>query len=172
MIILFPLGIHPNASRWLVQNRKIKAFGIDTASVDYGQSRDFQSHQILFEKNIPALENVANLDRLPAKGATVYAAPMFIRDGSGGPCRIFARIEDADPIDPKSGVEMIRRNVFLLGMVVLLALMLHPWQEELVFSLWDCFDMLEWVKNVLTLFFNWYMRYLSSLGCALLYITF
>jgi kynurenine formamidase len=85
----FP-GLHPNAARWLVRNRSIKAIGLDTASIDYGQSTLFESHRILFEKNIPAFENVANLHRLPVKGFSVIALPMKIKGGSGGPLRIVA----------------------------------------------------------------------------------
>ena len=85
----FP-GLHPEAARWLVQNRPIKAIGLDTASIDYGQSTLFESHRILFERNIPAFENVANLDQLPVKGFTVIALPMKIKDGSGGPLRMVA----------------------------------------------------------------------------------
>jgi kynurenine formamidase len=85
----FP-GLHPEAARWLVKNRTIKAIGLDTASIDYGQSTLYESHRILFERNIPAFENVANLHRLPMKGATIIALPMKIKDGSGGPLRIIA----------------------------------------------------------------------------------
>lgn len=85
----FP-GLDPAAARWLVENRSIKAIGLDTASIDYGQSKLFESHRILFEKNIPAFENVANLDQLPAKGFSVIALPMKIKNGSGGPLRIVA----------------------------------------------------------------------------------
>lgn len=85
----FP-GLHPDAARWLTQNRSIKAIGLDTASIDYGQSTLFESHRILFDKNIPAFENVANLDQLPMKGFSVIALPMKIKGGSGGPLRIVA----------------------------------------------------------------------------------
>ena len=85
----FP-GLHPEAARWLTGNRSIKAIGLDTASIDYGQSTLFESHRILFDKNIPAFENVANLDRLPPKGFSVIALPMKIKGGSGGPLRIVA----------------------------------------------------------------------------------
>jgi kynurenine formamidase len=84
----FP-GIHPDAAQWLVQ-RKIKAVGIDTPSIDYGQSATFDSHQILYAANIPGFENVANLDQLPMKNFTVVALPMKIKGGSGGPLRIIA----------------------------------------------------------------------------------
>jgi kynurenine formamidase len=85
----FP-GLDPAAARWLTQNRSIKAIGLDTASIDYGQSTLFESHRILFEKNIPAFENVANMDQLPVKGFSVIALPMKIKGGSGGPLRIVA----------------------------------------------------------------------------------
>lgn len=87
----FP-GLHPEAAKWLAQNRSVRAVGIDTASIDFGQSTHFQSHVSLFEKNIPALENVANLDQLPENGFVVLALPMKIRGGSGGPVRIVAAL--------------------------------------------------------------------------------
>jgi kynurenine formamidase len=85
----FP-GLDPAAARWLTENRSIKAIGLDTASIDRGQSTLFESHRTLFEKNIPAFENVANLDQLPVKGFTIVALPMSIKDGTGGPLRIIA----------------------------------------------------------------------------------
>jgi len=88
----FP-SIHPDAAAWIVKNRKVKAVGIDVASVDYGQSKDFKTHQILYGENIPGFENVANLDKLPAKGVYVIALPMKIKGGSGGPLRIIAWVK-------------------------------------------------------------------------------
>ncbi len=85
----FP-GLHPDAARWLVSEREVKAVGIDTASIDFGQSTSFSTHVALFAQGVPAFENVANLDRLPARGATVIALPMKIRGGSGGPLRMIA----------------------------------------------------------------------------------
>lgn len=87
----FP-GLHPEAARWLVENRKINAVGLDTPSIDFGQSQLFESHQILFEQNIPVFENVANLVLLPDTGAYIVALPMKISGGSGGPLRIVAWI--------------------------------------------------------------------------------
>ncbi len=87
----FP-GIDPKLSEWLVKERSPKAVGIDTASIDYGQSKDFQTHRILLGSNIPGFENLANLDQLPATGAYVIALPMKIKDGSGGSLRVIAGI--------------------------------------------------------------------------------
>lgn len=85
----FP-GLSREAAEWLIENRNIKAVGIDTASIDYGQSTDFKTHVELMTNNIPAFENVANLDKLPARGFTVIALPMKIKGGSGAPLRIIA----------------------------------------------------------------------------------
>jgi kynurenine formamidase len=84
----FP-GIAPEAAQALVQ-RKIGAVGIDTASIDYGPSKDFMTHRILYGAGIYGLENVAHLDAVPVKGATLIALPMMIKGGSGGPVRIVA----------------------------------------------------------------------------------
>ncbi|HEV8286445.1 MAG TPA: cyclase family protein [Chitinophagaceae bacterium] len=89
----FP-GIDPAAAEWLTTQRKIKAAGLDTPSIDYGQSKDFKTHQVLLGKNIPAFENVANLDQLPAKGAYIVALPMKIKGGTGGPLRIIAWVRN------------------------------------------------------------------------------
>ena len=76
-------------------NRPVKAIGIDTASIDYGQSTLYESHRVLYEQNIPAFENLTALEQLPLKGATVVALPMKIKGGSGGPLRIVALVPPA-----------------------------------------------------------------------------
>jgi len=89
----FP-GIDPAAAEWLSTNRKVKAVGLDTPSIDYGQSKDFKTHQVLMAKDIPAFENVANLNQLPVTGAYIVALPMKIKNGSGGPLRIIAWVRN------------------------------------------------------------------------------
>ena len=78
------------AATFLVHDRDIAAIGVDTASIDRGVSKDFIVHQIINGANKPGLENIAQLDRLPAAGATIIALPMKIGGGSGGPARIVA----------------------------------------------------------------------------------
>lgn len=87
----FP-GLAPEAARWLVENRKINAIGLDTPSIDYGQSKDFQTHRILCAAGLTMYENVANLGQLPASGAFIIALPMKIKGGSGAPLRIVALV--------------------------------------------------------------------------------
>jgi kynurenine formamidase len=89
----FP-GLHPDAATWLTTQRSIKAIGLDTPSIDYGQSNLFESHRILFKAEVPAFENVGHLDKLPATGAWVFALPMRIKGGSGAPLRIIALLPD------------------------------------------------------------------------------
>lgn len=84
----FP-GIGPEAARLLV-DRRVDLVGIDTASLDHGPSRTFETHRILCDANIPGLENLAHLGKLPARGATLIALPMKIEKGTGGPCRVIA----------------------------------------------------------------------------------
>ncbi|MFK7922916.1 MAG: cyclase family protein [Bacteroidia bacterium] len=87
----FP-GISPDLARWLVKNRNIKAVGLDTPSIDYGQSKLFESHQILYAANILGFENLANLDQMPEQGSWLMALPMKIKGGSGGPLRVVAML--------------------------------------------------------------------------------
>ena len=88
-LLHFP-GLDPEAAQWLVENRSVAAIGIDTPSIDYGQSADFRAHVVLYSADIPGFENVGDLSRVPPTGAYVAAFPMKIEGGSGGPLRIAA----------------------------------------------------------------------------------
>jgi len=81
-----------DAARLLVEERAAAALGIDTASIDYGRSTDFQVHRIAAAKDVVGLENLTNLDRLPPRGALVIALPIKIEGGSGGPLRAVALV--------------------------------------------------------------------------------
>lgn len=88
-LLHFP-GLSPEAAQWLVDHRNINSIGLDTPSIDYGQSKLFKTHIILLSENIPAFENLTNLDQLPNKDFEVVALPMKIKGGSGAPLRIVA----------------------------------------------------------------------------------
>jgi kynurenine formamidase len=87
----FP-GLSVEAATFLVKERKIAGIVIDTLSVDYGPSKDFEVHKITMPRNVYHVENAANLTSLPLRGFTVTIAPIDIVGGSGGPTRIFARL--------------------------------------------------------------------------------
>ena len=90
--LYFP-GLHLDGAKWLIKNRNVKAVGIDTASIDYGQSTYFKTHQELLKNEVLIFENLANLDKLPNKGFNVIALPIKIKGGSGGPLRIIAVVK-------------------------------------------------------------------------------
>ena len=85
----FP-GFSKEAAEFLVKERHIDGIGIDTPSIDYGPSEDFVVHQIINGANLYGLENIANLEKLPPKGAILLALPIKIKGGTGGPVRIIA----------------------------------------------------------------------------------
>jgi kynurenine formamidase len=89
----FP-GLDPEAAKFLAEQRKINAIGLDTPSIDYGQSKDFMAHRTLCANNITAYENITNIDKLPARGFWIMAFPMKIKGGSGAPLRIVAFIPE------------------------------------------------------------------------------
>jgi kynurenine formamidase len=105
----FP-GLSAAAARWLVEQRRVRAVGIDTASIDPGASTLFPAHVLLCGAGVPIFENVAALESVPEQGAFVAALPMKIAGGSGGPLRIVARLPDApaglpDTIGPRPSGE-------------------------------------------------------------------
>lgn len=88
----FP-GLGVDGAKLLV-SRGIGAVGLDTPSIDHGQSKDFATHVALMTHNIPAFENVADMSQLPPTGFTVIALPMLIEGGSGAPLRVVAHVPD------------------------------------------------------------------------------
>ncbi|HEY1906764.1 MAG TPA: cyclase family protein [Myxococcaceae bacterium] len=80
------------SAEYLVNERHVAALGLDTASIDYGASKDFIVHRIASAAGVPGLENLANLDQLPPVGAWIIALPMKIAGGSGGPLRAVALV--------------------------------------------------------------------------------
>ena len=87
----FP-GFSPESVKFLIEDRNIKGIAIDTPSIDCGESKEFKAHQVLCGADKLALENIANLDKLPSSGATLYVIPMPIKQGTGAPARVFAII--------------------------------------------------------------------------------
>jgi kynurenine formamidase len=81
-----------DAARLLVAERKVAILGVDTASIDFGKSRDFIVHRVAAAQNVSGLENLTNLHKLPPTGALVLALPMKIEGGSGGPVRVIALV--------------------------------------------------------------------------------
>ena len=88
-IMHFP-GFSESAAKFLIHQREINGIGIDTLSLDYGPSKDFAVHQIMLRANKYQIENLANLDKLPASGAIAFVMPIKVEGGSQAEARVFA----------------------------------------------------------------------------------
>ena len=85
----FP-GFSGEATAWLLEHRRIRSLGVDTLSIDPGESESFETHLTLLGADRYGLENLANLDRMPRRGATIVVGLLPFEQGSGGQARIFA----------------------------------------------------------------------------------
>jgi kynurenine formamidase len=87
----FP-GFSAEAVAFLLAKRSITGIAIDTPSIDPGKSKNFMVHRQLCAAQKLALENIANLEKLPEAGARLYVMPMMIQNGTGAPARVFAEL--------------------------------------------------------------------------------
>ena len=87
----FP-GFSSDATDWLLAKRDIVGIGVDTTSLDPGNSADFAVHISFLGSGRYGIENLANLDDIPAKGARAFIGPIPWEEGSGSPCRVLAEV--------------------------------------------------------------------------------
>ena len=93
----FP-GFPGETTEWLIDKRKIHVLGVDTPTLDDGNSaraNSFRTHLHAAKNNIVGIENLANLDAVPEAGSIIYVPVPKTLDGSGGPARVFATYDDA-----------------------------------------------------------------------------
>lgn len=93
----FP-GLSIEAAHYLLDHFHPVAIGIDTLSIDCGPSKDFRVHQVTMAAGLYVLENLANLELLPATGACIIALPMKLQGGSGSPARVLALVPDTGSV--------------------------------------------------------------------------
>ncbi len=86
--LAFP-GLGRDAAELLVE-RGVVGLGIDTLSVDPGQSTEMPVHRTTLPAGMWQLEGLVGLAAVPPRGAWVVAAPLLLVDGSGTPARVFA----------------------------------------------------------------------------------
>jgi kynurenine formamidase len=92
-VMHFP-GFSVEAAKLLIERGAV-GLGIDTLSIDYGASKNFEVHRLDLPAGLYNLENLANLDQLPEAGAFLIAAPIKLEGGSGGAVRVFAILPPA-----------------------------------------------------------------------------
>jgi kynurenine formamidase len=85
----FP-GFSEDAAMWLAERRDVTGIGVDTISLDPGNSATFPVHVSFLATDRYGLEGLNNLDKIPPKGAVAYVGLIPWEEGSGGPCRVIA----------------------------------------------------------------------------------
>lgn len=88
----FP-GYSLAAAKYLIEDRKVSALGIDTLSIDPGQTEVFPVHKFALGHDLFLIENLNNLDLLPARGVLIFCGALPIAGGSGCPARVLAIVE-------------------------------------------------------------------------------
>jgi hypothetical protein len=100
----FP-GFGVDAAMWLARERNVTAIGVDTMSLDPGNSSTFPVHVNFLATDRYGLENLNNLEQIPPRGALAYVGLIPWEEGSGGPCRVIANF-----VGPKPDPRRVRRG--------------------------------------------------------------
>ena len=83
---------------WLIHQRNVRGFGVETINTDAGQSYGwpvpYPCHTLMHGANKYGLQCLTNLDQLPTRGAVIIAAPLKIEEGSGSPLRVLALVAE------------------------------------------------------------------------------
>ena len=85
-------GFHVEAVQMLMEETGTSSIAVDTLSLDPGNSQDFATHYAWLPTGRFGIENVANLDQVPAAGATILIGAPKFRGGTGGQARIMALV--------------------------------------------------------------------------------
>jgi kynurenine formamidase len=90
-------GPTQEAVEWLIKERNVRGFGVETINTDAGQSYawplPYPCHTLMHGANKYGLQCLQNLDQLPPAGAVIFAAPLKIQGGSGSPLRVLALVK-------------------------------------------------------------------------------
>lgn len=91
-------GPTQEAVEWLIHERKVHGFGVETINTDAGQAYawpvPYPCHTLMHGSNRYGLQCLKNLDQLPPTGAVIVSAPLKIQAGSGSPLRVLALVQD------------------------------------------------------------------------------
>ena len=87
-------GFGKDSATFLTTERDVLGVGTEAvgtdAAVGAGADPPFPNHSIMHGAGKFGLTQLANVDRLPATGAVIVAAPLKIERGSGSPVRVIA----------------------------------------------------------------------------------
>lgn len=89
-------GPDVEAVRFLVEDRDVLGFGVETIGTDAGQAHlmepPYPAHHLMHGAGKYGLQCLTNLDRLPPTGTVVIAPPLKMAGGSGSPLRVLALV--------------------------------------------------------------------------------
>jgi kynurenine formamidase len=74
----------------LARRPEVLGVGTDTFSIDPGRDSHYEGHRVWSTAGKWAIECLANLSRLPARGSRILAAALRVENASGGPARVIA----------------------------------------------------------------------------------
>lgn len=112
---------HEDTISWLISERSVVIVGVDTPSMDEGQTTIFPVHALVGAADICGVENVANLDMVPNSGSVIVVAVMKIFDGSGGPARIIAMVpQDGESSGLNTYSWLLLIIIFLISIMIIL----------------------------------------------------
>ncbi len=76
----------------LLAGMNVAAIGVDTLSLDPGNSPDFAVHNSWLPGGRYGIEGLNGLEALPATGATIVVGAPKHKGGTGGPARVMALV--------------------------------------------------------------------------------
>ena len=89
-------GPAPETMRFLVEQRNVNGWGVESVGTDHGQAFMFEppfpAHNMMHGANKLGLASLVNLDQLPPTGAILITPPLKIEKGSGSPLRVLALV--------------------------------------------------------------------------------
>ncbi len=85
-------GYSADAAKFLVEGRNAVGLGMDTPLAESGPPKQSAVYHYALAHGVYLLQNVANLDRVPASGAIAMIAPTKLPRALEGPVRVMALV--------------------------------------------------------------------------------
>jgi kynurenine formamidase len=85
-------GFSFEAATWLLDNRGIGVLGTDTFSPEAATDAEFRVSSLMLAEHRLVLENLANLERMPATGGWIVVGGPRNARGSGAPSTVFGLV--------------------------------------------------------------------------------
>lgn len=87
------VGFTADATEWMI-DQGVKNIGVDAPGPDNSDDMRFPMHQVCRDRGVPHMENLKNIDKVVGKEFTFSGFPLKVRDGTAGPTRAVAILED------------------------------------------------------------------------------